>query len=130
MSLVFHSLRISSLRREADALVLGFDVPDSLRQQFAFTAGQHLTLRALVGGQDLRRSYSICSGQDDGALCVAIRLVPAGAFSGWAAATLQLGTALEVLPPQGRFVLPEHPPGPNHRYAHPSTRRGSKYVVS
>jgi ring-1,2-phenylacetyl-CoA epoxidase subunit PaaE len=106
MSIAFHPLRVASLRTDADALVVGFDVPEALRATFAFSAGQYLTLRAMVDGEDLRRSYSICSALDDGALRVGIRLLPGGAFSGWAAQALQVGRTLEVLPPQGHFFVP------------------------
>ena len=106
MSFSFHPLRVASLSTDADALVVGFDVPEALRATFAFIPGQYLTLRAVVNAEDLRRSYSICSGLDDGTLRVGIRLLPSGAFSGWASQALQVGQTLEVLPPQGNFVVP------------------------
>ena len=82
---------MKSVARDADALIVGFDVPEALRDTFAFTQGQYLTLRTEVDGEDLRRSYSICSGLDDGTLRVGIRLLPGGVFSGWAAEHLQPG---------------------------------------
>jgi ring-1,2-phenylacetyl-CoA epoxidase subunit PaaE len=106
MSISFHPLRVASLNVDADALVVGFDVPQALHPTFAFTPGQYLTLRAMVDGEDLRRSYSICSALDDGALRVGIRLLPGGAFSGWAAKALRVGQSIDVLPPQGRFFVP------------------------
>jgi ring-1,2-phenylacetyl-CoA epoxidase subunit PaaE len=109
MSLQFHPLPVKSVTRDADALIVGFDVPEPLRETFAFTQGQYLTLRAEVAGEDLRRSYSICSGLDDGSLRVGIRLLPGGVFSGWAAERLQAGSTLQVLPPQGRFNIPLDP---------------------
>ncbi|WP_372525989.1 1,2-phenylacetyl-CoA epoxidase subunit PaaE [Piscinibacter sp.] len=105
MSLSFHPLHVRSVDRDADALIVGFDVPDTQRKAFAFTQGQYLTLRTDANGQDLRRSYSICSGVDDGELRVGIRLVPGGAFSGWAQQSLHVGDTLQVLPPQGRFFV-------------------------
>ncbi len=114
MSIAFHPLRVASLRTVADALVLGFEVPPALRETFAFTPGQYLTLRAVVKGEDLRRSYSICSAADDGTLRVGIRLLPGGAFSGWAAAALKVGDTLDVLPPQGRFFVPIDPAARRH----------------
>jgi ring-1,2-phenylacetyl-CoA epoxidase subunit PaaE len=77
-----------------------------LQDTFAFAAGQYLTLRTFVAGEDLRRSYSICSGGDDASLRVGIRLLPGGAFSGWATQNLRVGDLLDVLPPQGRFLVP------------------------
>ena len=101
----FHALRIADVRREAaDTVSLAFDVPDALRDGFAFQPGQYLTLRTVLDGEELRRSYSICSGLDDGELRVAIKLVPDGRFSAWAHGALQPGHAIEVMPPQGRFT--------------------------
>src|SRR5688572_4343173 len=114
MSLQFHPLPVKSVRRDGDALIVGFDVPEALRDTYAFTQGQYLTLRTEVNGEDLRRSYSICSGLDDGALRVGIRLLPGGAFSGWAAEHLRPGATLQVLPPQGRFNVPLDPQARRH----------------
>ena len=114
MSFSFHPLRVASLSTDADALIVGFDVPEALRTTFAFIPGQYLTLRAVVNGDDLRRSYSICSGLDDGTLRVGIRLLPGGAFSGWANQALHVGQTLEVLPPQGHFVVPMKATAPRH----------------
>ena len=72
MSLAFHPLRVASVHTDAQALVVEFEVPQALRSTFGFTQGQYLTLRAVVDGADLRRSYSICSGLDDAALRVGI----------------------------------------------------------
>ncbi|WP_341891972.1 FAD-binding oxidoreductase, partial [Variovorax sp. YR752] len=79
MSLQFHALPVQRIERDADALIVGFGVPDELRDTFAYTPGQYLTLRTELNGEDLRRSYSICSGLDDGALRVGVRLIPGGA---------------------------------------------------
>jgi ring-1,2-phenylacetyl-CoA epoxidase subunit PaaE len=104
----FHTLAIADLRREtADAVSLAFAVPPELAPAFAFMPGQYLTLRTVSDGEELRRSYSICAGLDDGELRVAIRHVPGGAFSGLANTTLRVGDPLDVMPPQGRFgVVP------------------------
>lgn len=114
MSLQFHSLPVRHVERDADALIVGFGVPPALRDTFAFAPGQYLTLRTEVAGEDLRRSYSICSGLDDGALRVGIRLLPGGAFSGWAAEHLREGQTLQVMPPQGRFTLTPDPASQRH----------------
>jgi ring-1,2-phenylacetyl-CoA epoxidase subunit PaaE len=100
MALHFHALRVSSIEHDTDdAVVVGFDrVPG-----FDFEPGQYLTLRATVGGQELRRSYSICS---DRALKVGIRRVDGGAFSTWVHEQLKAGDVIESYPPQGRFLLP------------------------
>ncbi|MCO5122358.1 MAG: phenylacetate-CoA oxygenase/reductase subunit PaaK [Rhizobacter sp.] len=102
----FHELRVSAVEPDTDeAVVVSFDVPDDLRETFAFEPGQYLTLRTRVGGEDLRRSYSICAGADDG-LRVGVRLLPEGVFSRWVHDELRAGDALQVFPPQGHFRMP------------------------
>jgi ring-1,2-phenylacetyl-CoA epoxidase subunit PaaE len=106
----FHSLRIEAATREtADAIVLRFAVPDDLRDAYRFTPGQFLTLRATIEGEDLRRSYSICSAQHDPALSVGIKQVEGGVVSTWAQ-SLRAGDMIEVMTPDGRFGLPPAPP--------------------
>jgi ring-1,2-phenylacetyl-CoA epoxidase subunit PaaE len=106
----FHSLRVASLRRETDdAVSLAFDVPDALRAAYRYTPGQYLTLRATIDGEEVRRSYSICSGLDDGELRVAIKRVPGGVFSGWANEALRAGDAVSVMTPDGRFGIAMEP---------------------
>ncbi|MFZ2652658.1 MAG: 1,2-phenylacetyl-CoA epoxidase subunit PaaE [Burkholderiaceae bacterium] len=115
MSLIsFHCLRVAGVERDADALIVGLDVPEALRETFAFTAGQYLTLRTFVDGQDLRRPYSICSAPGQAPLQVGVRLLPGGAFSGWALANLREGDSLDVLPPLGRFFVPLEPQARRH----------------
>lgn len=104
--LAFEALRIADVRRETDdAVSLAFEVPDSLRARFAYTPGQYLTLRATVGGEEVRRSYSICSGLDDGEIRVAVKHVPDGLFSAHANTVFQIGDIVDVMPPAGRFGL-------------------------
>jgi ring-1,2-phenylacetyl-CoA epoxidase subunit PaaE len=101
---MFHALRIADRRQETDeAVSLAFAIPEALRGAFAFRPGQYLTLRAVIGGEEIRRAYSICAGVDDGELRVAVKHVPGGAFSGHANAALRVGDMLEVMPPEGRF---------------------------
>jgi ring-1,2-phenylacetyl-CoA epoxidase subunit PaaE len=106
----FHTLRVVSLRRETeDAVSLTFAVPDALRKAYTYTPGQYLTLRAQIDNEDVRRSYSICSGLDDPELRVAIKRVPGGAFSTWANQALREGDSLSVMTPDGRFGTPIEP---------------------
>jgi len=104
----FHRLAIAEIRRETpDSVSIRFDVPEALREAFRFKAGQHLTLRADIAGEDVRRTYSLCTAPDEGDLRIAVKLMPGGVFSGWANSALTAGSGLDVLPPMGRFVLPE-----------------------
>jgi len=106
----FHALKLSDVRRETrDAVSLAFEVPERDREAFAFVPGQYLTLRAQIDGHDVRRSYSICSGVNDGELRVAIKRVDGGAFSGYANDDLKPGDEIEVMPPDGRFLAPVAP---------------------
>ncbi len=106
----FHTLRVAELHREtADAVSLAFAVPEALRDDYRFAPGQYLTLRATVDCEDIRRSYSICAGPDDGELRVAIKRVTGGAFSNWANDALQVGDTLAVMTPDGRFGVPVEP---------------------
>ncbi len=99
----FHALRVEAVEPEGDeAVVLRFGVPEPLREAYRFTPGQYLTLRAQVGGEELRRSYSICAGPGE-PLRVGVRQVPGGRFTSWLHAQVKAGDTLEVMPPDGRF---------------------------
>jgi ring-1,2-phenylacetyl-CoA epoxidase subunit PaaE len=103
----FHRLSVSKIERETrDAVAITFAVPRLLTESFRFAPGQHLTLRADIGGKDVRRSYSICSGAQDQALRIAVKRNPGGVFSEWANETLKPGQALDVMPPMGHFNVP------------------------
>jgi ring-1,2-phenylacetyl-CoA epoxidase subunit PaaE len=103
----FHSLKIAEVRRETpDSVSLCFELPAELRADYAFVPGQHLALRARLDGEEVRRSYSICAGLDDGELRVAIKKVGGGRFSNWANEQLKAGDAIDVMTPDGRFTVP------------------------
>ncbi len=107
MSVIFHPLRVRTVEPDTqEAVVVSFDVPTELREVFGFTQGQYLTLRTDIDGQDLRRSYSICAGVDDGELRVGVRKVRGGVFSNWINAHLRPGDVVSVMAPQGRFFVP------------------------
>src|SRR4030088_1808494 len=105
----FHRLAVHDLRRESpDAVSLTFAIPNELADDYSFTPGQYLTLRTMMDGEEVRRSYSICSGPDDGELRIAVKKVDGGAFSNWAADELKAGDRLGVMTPTGRFgAMPE-----------------------
>ena len=112
----FHRLAVNDLRREAaDAISLTFAIPKQLSDDYRFTPGQYLTLRTMMDGEEVRRSYSICSGPDDGELRIAVKKVDGGAFSSWAADELKAGDQLDVMTPTGRFgVVPASDHGQIH----------------
>jgi ring-1,2-phenylacetyl-CoA epoxidase subunit PaaE len=106
----FHRLAVNDLRREsADAVSLTFAVPQALADDYRFVPGQYLTLRTTMDGEEVRRSYSICSGPDDGELRIAVKKVDGGAFSSWAADELKAGDELDVMTPTGRFGVAPAP---------------------
>jgi ring-1,2-phenylacetyl-CoA epoxidase subunit PaaE len=106
----FHRLAVNDLRREAaDAVSLTFAIPPELADDYAFAPGQYLTLRTTMDGEEVRRSYSICSGPDDGELRIAVKQVDGGAFSSWAASELRAGDQLDVMTPTGRFGVAPAP---------------------
>jgi ring-1,2-phenylacetyl-CoA epoxidase subunit PaaE len=99
---VFHSLKISNIRQETDDTVsIAFDVPRELHEEYQFNAGQYLTLKAVIDGEDTRRSYSICSGLFDDELRVAVKKIKGGLFSCFANDVLKEGDELEVMTPMG-----------------------------
>ena len=101
---VFHSLRVAEIEPVTDdAVAITFEVPDDLREDYAFTQGQHLTLRTDLAGDDVRRNYSICSPVSSGVLRIAVKRLPGGAFSEHALETLRPGDVLDVMTPSGRF---------------------------
>jgi ring-1,2-phenylacetyl-CoA epoxidase subunit PaaE len=119
----FHRLTVADLRREtADAVSLTFAIPNDLAGDYQFLPGQYLTLRTMMDGEEVRRSYSICSGPDDGELRIAVKKVDGGAFSSWAADELKRGDALDVMTPTGRFGVS---PAPDEARTHVGFAAGS-----
>jgi ring-1,2-phenylacetyl-CoA epoxidase subunit PaaE len=115
LSTLFHPLTVRAIEADtSEAKIVTFAIPPELRQTFGFTQGQYLTLRANVNGQDLRRSYSICAGVDDGELRVGVRRVKDGVFSNWINSSLKPGDVVQVMAPQGRFYVPIEPESHRH----------------
>ena len=106
----FHRLAVDDLRRETpDAVSLTFAIPKELAGDYSFAPGQYLTLRTMLDGEEVRRSYSICSGPEDGELRIAVKKVDGGAFSNWAADELKTGDEIDVMTPAGRFGIAPAP---------------------
>ena len=100
----FHSLNIAAVRPETDsAICVTFDVPAPLKDTFRYTQGQFLTLKSQIDGEEVRRSYSICSNAQEQELRVGIKRVRNGVFSNFANDTFKPGVAVDVMPPQGSF---------------------------
>jgi ring-1,2-phenylacetyl-CoA epoxidase subunit PaaE len=109
-SVEFHPLRVVEVTPLTDdAVAVTFDVPSELTSTFDYLSGQHVTLRAEVDGEDLRRSYSICANANAGKLRVGIKRLPGGAFSTWATTRLRAGDTVGVMPPGGEYTIQPEP---------------------
>ncbi|MGB7447977.1 MAG: FAD-binding oxidoreductase [Ornithinimicrobium sp.] len=118
----FHELVVAEVHRLTEqAVALTFQVPGDLRAEFDFAPGQHLTLRATLAGEDVRRSYSICASRGEyqrtGRLRVASARVTGGAMSNWLNDHVRPGQRLEVMPPLGEFTVPTAPERRRHHVA-------------
>lgn len=106
----FHKLKIKDIYKEtADCSVIDFEIPEELRKEFSFRQGQHLTLKNIINGEDIRRSYSLCSGPTEGVWKVAVKQIFEGKFSTFVNSTLQKGDLLEVMAPVGEFGVDIEP---------------------
>lgn len=102
----FHTLNIKSIEQiTKQSVALTFDIPDHLKSAFAFNAGQYITLKTNINGEEVRRDYSICSSKGSGELTVGVKAVEGGTFSVYANKELNAGDTIEVAEPNGRFVF-------------------------
>jgi len=110
MSIHFHRLKIKEVKKEtADCVLITFVVPPELKDIYSYSHGQNITLRAVIRGNDVRRSYSICTAPYENELTVAVKEAEKGLFSGFANRELKAGDEIEVLPPTGTFYTSLHP---------------------
>ena len=111
----FHPLRVSQVEQLTDdAVAITFAVPDELRDDYAFTQGQHLTVRTEIGGEEVRRNYSICAPASSGRLRIGVKRLAGGVFSGHATGGLQVGDVVDVMTPTGRFFTALDPANAKH----------------
>lgn len=109
MKPTFHTLKIKEIVRETeDSVAIEFDIPEDLKNVFQYESGQYLTLKADINGEDVRRSYSLCSAPHESQWRVAVKEVPEGRFSTFANRELKPGMSLEVMTPTGNFKLQPH----------------------
>ena len=112
----FHALRVAEVVPETDdALSIRFDIPEELKSAFAFKAGQHLTLRTTIGGEEVRRNYSLCVAPHEGEWKVTVKRIAGGAFSNWVGDTLKAGDVVDVMAPVGSFTT-DFDPAQARRY--------------
>ncbi|MEU4311461.1 FAD-dependent monooxygenase [Nocardia sp. NPDC024068] len=126
----FHRLTVRSVVPDtADSAVLEFEIPEYLRDRFAFTGGQHVIIRGTRYGEPIRRSYSLCDPPSSGRLRIAVKRVPGGAFGAYTAGGRITGTALYVSEPTGAFT-PALDPEARRTYAAVAAGSGITPIVS
>ena len=104
MAVHFHTLKVSDIKKETpDCISIAFEIPSELSSEFVFEQGQNITIRKTIDGEELRRSYSICTSPLESELRIAIKKVEGGRFSSFANDILKINDQLDVLPPTGRF---------------------------
>ena len=112
----FHALRVAEVVPEtSEANSIRFEIPPELRDKFAFKAGQHLTLRATLDGEEVRRNYSLCTAPDEQDWMVTVKRIGGGLFSNWVGDNLKAGDTLDVMPPHGSFTTELAPAQKRHR---------------
>ena len=127
----FFPLRIKNIIRETEeAVSLEFEIPQELKQEFSFKAGQYVTLRTTIDGKEVRRAYSLCTPPQGETFRVTVKEVKDGTFSVLANNKLQAGHVLEVHPPEGKFVFEPEQDGHQHTYAAFAAGSGITPVMS
>ena len=127
---VFHLLEVAEIERLTDdAVAITFHVPEELREEFRYEAGQHVNVRATIAGDDVRRSYSICAPATSGVLRIGVKRLPDGVFSSYALERLRPGDVLEVMTPSGRFT-PALDPGRSRHYGAIAAGSGITPILS
>jgi ring-1,2-phenylacetyl-CoA epoxidase subunit PaaE len=126
----FHALKVAEIVPETDeANSILFEVPDELEGAFRFKAGQHLTLRADIDGEEIRRNYSLCVAPGDGELRVTVKRIAGGVFSNWVGDQLRAGDTLDVMTPHGSFTT-DFDPAAGRRYVGFAGGSGITPVIS
>ena len=115
MSVHFHALKVAEVVPEtADAYSIRFEIPPELRNAFAFKAGQHLTIRASINGEEVRRNYSLCTAPAETDWMVTVKRIGGGLFSNWVGDQLKAGDMVEVMVPHGSFTSEFDPANKRH----------------
>lgn len=106
----FHSLKVADIYKETkDCSVISLEVPAELHSEFGYKQGQHLTLRTHINGNEVRRSYSLCSSPSENKWKVAVKKISDGLFSTFVNDTLKKGDTLDVMAPNGAFYTEVNP---------------------
>ncbi len=104
MAVKFYPLVVKEIREETvDCVSVSFHIPEALQETFKFNQGQHLTIKKIIGGNEIRRNYSLCTSPQDNDYRIAIKKIDEGLFSSFANHDLKVGDTLDVMPPLGKF---------------------------
>lgn len=126
----FNRLKVIDVKKETtDTVSIAFELPDKLKSAFQFVQGQYLTLKQQIKGEDVRRSYSLCTSPVEGELRVAVKKIPNGLFSTYANEELKVGDELEVMPPAGNFYT-EIKPNQSKKYVAFAAGSGITPIIS
>ncbi len=126
----FYPLRVAEIVPETEeANSIRFEVPEELKDAFRFKAGQHLSVRAEINGEEVRRNYSLCTAPADQDLMVTVKRIAGGVFSNWVGDNLEVGDVLDVMTPHGSFTT-EFDPKAKHRYVGFAGGSGITPVIS
>ena len=126
----FYKLRVAEILPETDeANSIRFELPEGLEEVFRFKAGQHLSVRAEIGGEEIRRNYSLCVAPDEGKLKVTVKRIAGGVFSNWVGDYLKVGDTLDVMTPHGSFTV-DFDPKARRRYVAFAGGSGITPVIS
>ena len=121
MSLQFEPLRINEITKETnDCVSISFQIPTILKEKFSYQQGQYITIKTSINGEEIRRSYSLCSSPLETDFRVAIKKIKGGIFSTYANETLQVGDVLDVMPPIGKF----------HTALYPSNKKNYVFIAA
>ncbi|WP_109433877.1 1,2-phenylacetyl-CoA epoxidase subunit PaaE [Aquimarina sp. AU119] len=111
----FYPIKVSELNKETkDCTSITFDVPEALKDKFVYKQGQHLTLKTTINGDEVRRSYSLCSSPVENKWQVAVKRINGGLFSNFANNVLKVGDVIEIMPPVGNFYVEVNPSRPKN----------------
>ena len=114
----FYSIKVKRIEKTTtDCVVVTFDVPENLKEKFAYKQGQYLTLQTVIDGTEVRRSYSLCSSPLEDKWQVAVKQIPEGVFSTYANTRLKQGDTIELMPPEGNFYVEVTPKKANNHIA-------------
>jgi len=110
MSKEFYQVGVRDIRNSTeDSVILTLDIPKALESKFSFKQGQYINLKANIDGEEVVRSYSLCTAPNENKWSVGIKKIEGGKFSSYANDVLQIGSTLEAMPPDGKFYIETNP---------------------